>query len=256
MAFWFAISVRSSYRVYKVMSSISALHRLIRSRCVFVLQIAASRFLHAFSNSLLRLHVRSIVREPITNKKKLPIYPTLSHFFIPTKSTQNSALHVNFTKPHEERNGGDNIGLLLPPIRWPPVLASSLYRIRIRWNRNGDMAVTSCESSPVLSIFFSLFERGIWNKNPASYFCNVVPDNNASAMYLKHYVVYDTEWGEKNAWDAKNVTLQRETVTRCSVILLVHLEGSQLQTDSLILENRELLKVDIEDPQYLNYFFF
>jgi len=116
VGFWFAITVRSSYRVYKIMSSISAVHRVIRSRYVFVFQISASRFLHAFSNSLLRLHVRSIVREPITKKKKkasnLP-HP-LSHFFIPTKSTENSAVHVNFTKPHEERNGGDNIGLLLP----------------------------------------------------------------------------------------------------------------------------------------------
>ena len=116
MGVWFTISVRSSYRDYTIMSSISAVHRLIRSRCVFVLQIAASRFLHAFSNSLLRLHVRSIVREPITNKKTSNLPHLLSHFFIPTKSTQSSALHVNFTKPHEEWNGGDNIGLLLPPV--------------------------------------------------------------------------------------------------------------------------------------------
>jgi len=117
MGFWFAISVRSSYRVYKIMSSISAVHRLIRSLYVFVLQIAASRFLHAFSNALLRLHVRSIVREPITNKKETSNLPhTLSHFFIPTKSTENSALHVNFTTPHEEGNGGDDIGLFLPPV--------------------------------------------------------------------------------------------------------------------------------------------
>jgi hypothetical protein len=145
MGFRCAISFRSSYRVCNINSSISAVQRLIRARSVLVLQISASRFLHAFSNSLLRLHVRSIVREPITNKKTSNLPHLLSHFFIPTKSTQNSALYVNFTKPHEEQNGTNNIGLLLPTIHWPPVLASSLYRIRIRWNRNGDMAVTSCE---------------------------------------------------------------------------------------------------------------
>jgi hypothetical protein len=70
MGFRRAISFRSSYRVCTIMSSISAVQRIIRARCVLVLQISASRLLHAFSNSLLRLHVRSIVREPITNKNK------------------------------------------------------------------------------------------------------------------------------------------------------------------------------------------
>jgi len=75
------------------MSSIFAVHSLIRYRCVFVLQIAASRFLHAFSNLLLHLHVRSIVREPIT-KKKLPIYPTFFYTFSSLQSRHKTLLSM------------------------------------------------------------------------------------------------------------------------------------------------------------------
>lgn len=102
---------------------------------------------------------------------------------------------------------------------------------------------------------FPSLKREFETKTPSSYFCNFVPDNTAFAIYLKHYIVHDTEWGEKNDWYAKNVTLQRETVTRSSVILRAHFEVSQLETDSLIFENRGVFKVDIEKPQYFRLYF-
>jgi len=47
--------------------------------------------------------------------------------------------------------------------------------------------------------------------------------------------------------------LQRETVTRSSVILRVHLEVSQLETDSLIFENRGCLKWILKSLSILDY---